>query len=422
MTDTRHILYVTEFFAPDLCATAVVATDHLAQLAALRPTWRFTVLTGNRAWHDPTIVHAPHERIGCVDVIRVARPSLGSRSLLDRARGFAAFYSRSLAAARDLGRVDLVIGSTAPPMGGRIARKIAEQKGCPFIYKVYDLYPDTAVALGRLGARSLIARAWLRDDTRTMREAAAVVCIARGIEDRLRRTRGLDSTKLLTIHDGYDPTRIKPHETSARKGASKSASVAAPSNPADRPLLVQYAGNMGLSHPFSTILDAARRLATNSRIRFQFIGAGPAREELTGNLPPNAELLPFQNDDRFAGLLHESDVCLVTQHTDLFDHALPYKVYAILAAAKPLIFVGNPRSEIAEWLRAADCGLTIPQGDGAALAQGIASLLGDPGRRREMGRRARALFEERFHVAAAADKWAALLDGVLNEHQSPGKA
>ncbi|QDV89674.1 putative glycosyl transferase [Phycisphaerae bacterium RAS2] len=418
MTDTRHILYVTEFFAPDLCATAVVAADHLAQLAALRPDWQFTVLTGNRAWHDPTIVHPPRERIGCVDVIRVARPSLGSRSLLDRARGFAAFYLRALAAARDLRRVDLVIGSTAPPLGGRIARKIAERRGCPFIYKVYDLYPDTAVALGRLGEHSLVARAWRRDDTRTMREAAAVVCIARGMEDRLRRTRRLDSPKLLTIHDGYDAARI----ACGPMTPSHAQPPTGESAPAHRPLIVQYAGNMGLSHPFGTILDAVKRLAADSRIRFQFIGAGPARGELAGDLPPNAELLPFQPDDRFAHLLNESDVCLVTQHTDLFDHALPYKVYAILAAGKPLVFVGNPQSEIADWLRTADCGIAVPQGDGATLADAIASLKPDASRRAEMGRRARALFEERFHVTAAAGKWAALLDGVLNEHQSPGKA
>lgn len=415
MTDTRHILFVTEFFAPDLCATAVVATDHLAQLAALRPDWQFTVLTGNRAWHDPAIEYSPRERIGRENVIRVARPSLGSRSLFDRARGFAAFYSGSLAAARDLGYVDLVIGSTAPPFGGRIARKIAERHGCPFIYKVYDLYPDTAVALGRLGARSLLARAWLRDDTRTMREAAAVVCIARGIDDRLRRTRGLDSPKLLTIHDGYDSARL------ARGGAEAPAhtSETATDDSINQPLIVQYAGNMGLSHPFGTILDAAKRLAADSRIRFQLIGAGPARGELAGDLPPNAELLPFQPDARFVHLLHNADICLVTQHADLFDHALPYKVYAILAAGKPLIFVGNPRCEIAEWLRTADCGITVPQGDGAKLADAIASLKPDASRRAEMGRRACALFEERFHVSAAAGKWAALLDGVLAAPNTP---
>jgi len=418
VTDTRHILYVTELFAPDLCATAVVAADHLAQLAALRPDWQFTVLTGNRAWHDSAIVHPSREQIGRLNVIRVARPSLGSRSLLDRARGFAAFYLRALAAARDLGRVDLVIGSTAPPLGGRIARKIAEGRGCPFIYKVYDLYPDTAVALGRLGEQSLVARAWRRDDTRTMRDAAAVVCIARGMEDRLRRTRGLDSPKLLTIHDGYDPARIACGPMTPWHAQSPTGESA----PAHRPLIVQYAGNMGLSHPFGTILDAAKRLAADSRIRFQFIGAGPARSELAGDLPPNAELLPFQPDDRFAHLLNESDICLVTQHTDLFDHALPYKVYAILAAGKPLIFVGNPQSEIADWLHTASCGIAVPQGDGATLADAIASLMPDASRRAEMGRRARALFEERFHVTAAAGKWAALLDGVLNEHQSPGKA
>ena len=48
---------------------------------------------------------------------------------------------------------------------------------------------------------------------------------------------------------------------------------------------------------------------------------------------------------RLGEVLHAADVCLISQHEEMFDLAIPYKIYAILAAGKPAIFLGNPRSD-----------------------------------------------------------------------------
>jgi len=127
MHSPARILWLNEFFHPDICASAVVAADHLPKIAALRPDWKITIITGNRGWDDPRKIYPPREEYQGVDILRVDRPAVSRGSLLRRGLGFAAFQRNALRAAASLDRVDLVIGTTAPPQGGTIARRIARR-------------------------------------------------------------------------------------------------------------------------------------------------------------------------------------------------------------------------------------------------------------------------------------------------------
>ncbi len=409
MSSGRTILFLNEFFHPDVCASAAVLTDRLPRLARLRPRDRLVVLAGNRAWDDPRVVYPAREDFGGIEVLRIERPAIQRRSLWRRALGFAAFQRGAVRAARRLGPVDLVIGTTAPPQGGDIARRIARQHRCPYVYTVLDLYPDLAVTLGRLRDGGFLHRRWLARDTRAMREAAAVVCIAEQMTRRVRETRRLPPGRIHTLHDGFDPARLAfdgPNEFRRRH------------NPDGR-FIVQYAGNMGLSHPFDTILAAARLLATDRRIGFQFVGDGPQRVGMQANLPENATWIPYQPAERLGQVLATADVGLISQHSAMYDQALPYKIYALLAIGKPCLFVGDRRAEPAEWLESSGAGRQVNQGEPERLAQAIRLLAESPATVAAMSVAARKLFMERFHADHTAAAWSVLIDRVLDEHRHP---
>ncbi len=396
----KHILFINEFFHPDICASAAVAADHLPAIAALRPDWRITIIAGNRAWDDHSVIYPPTDEHRGVQVVRVDRPPVSRVSLLRRGMGFAAFGRSAAAAAERLPPVDLVVATTAPPQGAAIARKIARQHRCPYIYKVLDLYPDLAATLGRIKPRGLVHRLWAAYDARLMRDAAMVVTIAGQMTERIARTRGIPAERLRTIHDGFDAGRIRaegPNEFKRRY------------NP-DGKFVIQYAGNMGLSHPFETILAAARLLGDDPNILFQFIGDGPQRGYVEENLPPNARLIDYQPAERLGEVLATADLCLISQHDGMFDKALPYKIYATLAAGRPCIFVGNRRSEIADWLLSNDAGLHVAQGAADKLAKSIRDSKAQPTRLASMGLAARALFDARFHADHAARNWISLVE------------
>lgn len=404
MSDIRHIVYVNEFFHPDICASADVISEQLPRLLAKRPDLRITVITGNRAWDDADRIHPAQSEHRGVHVIRVPRPFVNRASLISRARGFAAFGRGAVRAARRMGRIDLVVGTTAPPHGGRVARKIAGVHRCPFIYRILDLYPDIVAALGRISRRGLTYRVWKSLDTGIMNRAAAIVTVCEPMTRRIAETRGVPFAKIQTLHDGFDPDRLVPPDRNE---------FAERHNPRRR-FVVQYAGNMGLSHPFEAIVGAAGQLSENDEMLFQFIGDGPQRPYLRANLPAAAQLLDYQPADRLAEVLAAADFCLISQHPDVFDKAIPYKIYATLAAGRPAVFIGDRRCEIAEWLIDSGAGLHVRPDDVDQLVRTLRDLAGDRRRVEQMGAAARELFDRRFHADQVADTWSRIIDTALN--------
>lgn len=415
MSRQRHIVFLNEFYHPDICASAAVLSDRLPRLRRLLPNDRLTVITGNRAWDDPERVYAGNETHEGVQIVRVQRPPIGARGILRRGLGFLAFGRNTLKAASGLGAIDLVIGTTAPPHGAGIARRIARAADCPYVYTVLDLYPDLALSLERLSGWSPVYRAWMKQDHRWMRDAVRVVCIARGITKRIIDTRGFGSEHIETIHDGFDPATLGLRDFNAVDSELQHDNDFRRQHNPDGRIVIQYAGNMGLSHPFQTIMAACGRLAADSRLQFQFIGGGPQRAYVRAHLPANGMLIDYQPADRLGELLTAADICLISQHEAMYDKALPYKTYGIFAAARPVIFVGSDRSEIAEWLRESGAGVAVRQGDVDGLTESIRRLAGDRAIRSRMGASGRRLLTDRLHAEQAAVKWAALIDGVCRQ-------
>lgn len=442
MSDARralHLCFINEFFWPDVCASSAVLTDHLPRIRGLRPQWRITVIAGNRAWDRPDVTWPARESWRGIDIIRVPRAVVG-RGLWARGRGFLDFHRGVASAARHLDRPDVIVASTAPPLGGRLGAKLAGQFGSAHIYKALDLYPECAEALGVIRPGGLTARVWRRIDAAAMRRSAAVVGISRGIVGRIEQTRGLPAGRVRLIHDGFDPDRVRyvPREQNrfmAERGLSGR-------------FVVQYAGNMGRSHPMKPILEAATLLRGDARMLFQFIGVGPGRAEVQAAIEelgragrqtqpiarghrvgsadpafetdstcendssPLIELLDYQPADRLAEVLSAADIAIISQAAGMAELSLPYKLYGILAAARPFVFIGPAESEIVDLCRETACGAHVSPGDSAGLARTIAGLREDEVLRAEMGRRGRALFESRFSSAVAAEQWVELIESL----------
>jgi glycosyltransferase involved in cell wall biosynthesis len=406
-----HLLVLNEFFHPDVCASAAVLSDHLPRLKRLRPDWRITVLTGNRAWDRPDVTWPARESWNDIDIVRVPRPAVG-RGLVKRGLGFLGFHRSTLRIGATLDRPDVIMSSTAPPLGGRLGDRLARVYRCAHIYRVLDLYPDCATTLGVIKPGGLIDRIWRRADTTIMRRADAVVAISQGIADRIIYDRRIDPAKVHAIHDGFDIDRVRyipPERNAFRRECGL----------ADK-FVIQYAGNMGLSHPFDTILAAAEQILPDERFVFQFIGAGPGRktihtararlrDRLGDALADRFQLLDYQPAERLPEVLSTADVALISQAPGMSEFSLPYKFYGIIAAARPAIFIGPAASEIVRICNESPCGMHIEQGDAAGLTATLRTLATDAALRAQMSTTARALFESRFTSDKSIHRWSTLI-------------
>jgi glycosyltransferase involved in cell wall biosynthesis len=117
----------------------------------------------------------------------------------------------------------------------------------------------------------------------------------------------------------------------------------------------------------------------------------------------------YQPREVLAESLSAADVHLVTLRPDLEGLIVPSKIYGILAAGRPAIFIGDKDGEIGRLLDRADCGVTVAEGDAKALAATILAWSQAPQRAADMGQKARALFTSSYDLPFAVQRWKALM-------------
>jgi colanic acid biosynthesis glycosyl transferase WcaI len=93
---------------------------------------------------------------------------------------------------------------------------------------------------------------------------------------------------------------------------------------------------------------------------------------------------------------------------------VPSKIYGILAAGRPALFIGDPAGDIATMLRRHDCGVVAKIGDGAGMAAELRRLRDDPARLATMGENARRLALMRYSSERAATEWVTVLDRLAS--------
>lgn len=366
-----RIALLTLVFAPDGVSTSVLMTELAGELQSLG--------------HDVTVfTTTPHYNLDAearsrqpltrrwggllyqsdcqgIAVYHASIPVKGSRvgaRLLDYAR----FHAISTAAGLAIGDGYDVILVPSPPLTiGLSAWLLGLARRVPFIYNVQEIYPDVAVSLGVLTNPRTI-RAMEALERFIYRRARVVTVISEWFRRRLL-DKGVPADKLRVIPNFVDTDFMQPgprhNDFSAAHGL-------------DDKFVVLYAGNIGLTQGFETILAAAQRLRDLSDLQFVIIGDGTRRgwleAELAHNPLPNVVLLPYQPRSVVPQIYASSDLCLVPLKRGTAQETFPSKIYTIMAAGRPVIASADPDSELSWVVEQAGCGWAAPPDDPQALA------------------------------------------------------
>jgi glycosyltransferase involved in cell wall biosynthesis len=150
-------------------------------------------------------------------------------------------------------------------------------------------------------------------------------------------------------------------------------------------------------------------LRARPEIVFLFIGTGARFAEVRAaaharNLA-NVRFLPPVPRAELGAALGAADAHLVTLRPDFVGLVFPSKLAGVLAAGRPVLFVGPPAVEIAGLLTRAGCGAAFAPANGAGLAATVAQWQADPARCAQLGRQARAAYEGHFTFRAALALW-----------------
>jgi glycosyltransferase involved in cell wall biosynthesis len=180
--------------------------------------------------------------------------------------------------------------------------------------------------------------------------------------------------------------------------------------------VVGYSGNLGRAHEFDTLVGAARLLRGDPQFAFLITGSGAKADALRDAIRAEGIDSFFFQGYQPAELLSDSlaaaDVHFVSLLPELEGLIVPSKVYGILAAGRPALFVGDTGGDVARMLTAEGCGVAVEVGDSARLAAELAALRDCPERLRAMGVRARELAVARYTSAHAVADWLEFLEDI----------
>ena len=174
--------------------------------------------------------------------------------------------------------------------------------------------------------------------------------------------------------------------------------------PEQRPLRILYSGNLGLVHEVATIRAVMERLANSPDFLFIFAGGGMARRELTDFCQErgieNVSFLGYAPLQDLGASLAGGHVGLVTQQPSTIGAVVPSKICGLMAAGRPVLFIGPAAATPALLIQRFDCGWHFDCGDKDGVRSLLVRLLDHPEEIREKGRNGREAFVESYDKPA----------------------
>lgn len=404
-----HVCFFNRSYHPDRGATGQLLTE-LAESLVRDFGHRVTVVAG------PPL-HAPEEGRGRgrrsllaretrngVEILRAGGTTFAPDQFAGRATNYLTYFVSSLVAAWRVGRPDVVVALTDPPIIGLAAWLASRRARARFVFWCQDVFPEVARLLEDFHSR-VVDTTLDRVNRFLLRRADRIVAVGETMRQRLVVVKQADPSKTSVIHNWADCFAIVP--------GPKDNGFARAHDLADR-FVVMHSGNVGLAQELDTLLDAAARLRDCPGLVVTIVGNGTKRLALEARVRAegldNVRFLPSQPKEVLRDSFASADVFVVSLKRGLAGYIVPSKLYGILAAGRPYVAAVEEDSEIVAVTRKFDCGLLAEPGDPDVMATRIRELYGDPVLRERLGENARRAgheFDRRGQVRAYAE--------VLNE-------
>lgn len=392
-----RILLINQYFPPDASNSAYILGELAEDLARHHEV---QVLAGRPSYSAGSTTFRPER----VEVVRVRSTTFDRASIVGRLVNYATFTAASALRSCRLQRPDLVVAMTDPPVVGLVGLLAARRYGCPLVQISHDVYPDIAIALGRLHSTVLV-RGWRGLNAVVRSGAASIIVVGRDMSERL-------------VAEGVDPMKIEvvPTWASAQPVDAGVRTEARRAMGWNDVFVVMHAGNAGLAQNLGVVLDAANALRDEKAILLVVLGDGAAKAGLEARAArerlQNVIFLAHRPKDEAQLLMHAADLHVVSLVPGLWGCAAPSKTYGIMAAARPFVAAVDDGSEPARIVSDFDCGEHVPAGDGPALAAAILRMRASE--LDEAGQRALHAFREHYTRERATEATRAHLEAVVH--------
>jgi len=414
MEDQQSVTILTEYFYPEEASTAQLLTE-LA--SGLTDSFDVSVVTAYPNYHDENRDRSVprREKHEGIDISRVRSTRFDKDTIPLRVINWLSFAFFVFVQLLRHGKSDdthLVLSN--PPILPFVTWALKRIRGTPYVYLIYDMYPDMPVALRVVSEDGLIAHLWERGMRLLYRDADRIVVLGESMEHRLVKKMAddpeFDSEKIEIIPNWEDEEFIEPIDKSDNEFAAEHGTR-------DQFTLL-YSGNIGRFHELETAINAVGELESRGRddVQLLVIGEGARKPDLMEYVDnegvKNVRFLPFQPLNRLPETLTCADASLVGIKPEMEGMCVSSKLYSSLAAGMPVLAVVGEGDEVARVVREHDCGEYVQPGDVETAADVLAQWADDPHIVSRLGQNARATLEANYTKEHAVESYRSLFGRV----------
>jgi hypothetical protein len=222
-----------------------------------------------------------------------------------------------------------------PPMGYLLNLLVSNR----FSILVWDVYPDVFKITGMKESHALY-RFWGYLNKKSFKKAFRLFTI------------GDKMAELLEVYVSKSKIIIQPIWSifQANERVSKDQNLFVKEHNLQDKFIIQYSGNIGLTHKVEVVVELAELLKENNDIMFQIIGRGPRVPALQKMVEekklPNCFFLPFQTDEMFPFSLSAADLGIVILDELTSKGSVPSKSYNLMSYGIPSVYIAGEDSEL----------------------------------------------------------------------------
>ncbi|MET4519988.1 glycosyltransferase family 4 protein [Bradyrhizobium sp. I1.7.5] len=325
----------------------------------------------------------------------------GSANLLSRLLSFFAFSLSSMFTLAWMGKIDVIYASSPPIFPTFSALLWARLTGAKFILEICDLWPESAIALGLIRNKRLIA--WTAAiEGFLYRHSDGLVGLTQGISKWVQEQYEIKAP-IIVARCAVSP--IPPSQRIASRAAIRRE------RDWNGKCIAIFAGTIGHAQDIETLLAAAAQLFDQSKLLIVVMGDGAYRDLVIARTRELNNLQFFEPESRAETMntLAASDIGLCTLKNDpLFDGAVPTKFIDYLGAGLPV--VAPDLQEIAAIVKTMNAGVLYQAGDAKSLADALRALAG-----KRSAVVAQSLLPEEFKIEYRNRTIERFVEGVVSE-------
>ena len=388
-----HILFLSHYFPPETNAPASRTYEHTVRWVREHDL-KVTVITNHPNHPNGTLFPGfinrclTRERLDGIEIYRVWSYLAANSGFFHRTLNYLVFMVASILAALRVPKPDVVV-ATSPQFFCAVAGYVVSRiKGCPFVFELRDIWPESIVTVGAM-RKSFLIRLMEKLELFLYQRSTKIVAVTDAFRDYLIN-KGIPAHKIQVIKNGVDLRFFSPQEGSEKLRQELGG---------EDKFIISYIGTVGMAHAVDKIVEVAAKLRDNPEFLFLIVGEGAQKQQISEMVTElrleNIKIIPGVSRDRVRDYYVISDLVLVTlKDSPLFRKVIPSKIFEIMAMARPILC--GVDGECWKIIEQARSGVLVEPENVIEMIETIKALKGQIENLHAMGQRGRKFVETFF--------------------------